>query len=73
MFWRFHFWEFQIMAIASLSPEEFASLREVSKGKHQVAIPLEHETRLCTLTLTHQIVGRPTITAAGRARLASGI
>jgi hypothetical protein len=61
------------MTIASLSPEEFASLREVSKGQNQVAIPPDHETRLCALSLTHQIFGRSSITAAGRARLASGM
>jgi hypothetical protein len=47
----FSFRECQTMAIASLSPEEFASLREVPKGHNQVAIPADHETRLCALSL----------------------
>ena len=61
------------MAIASLSPEEFASLQEVARGLDQHAIPQDHETRLHALSLTHRLFGRPSITAAGRSRLASGI
>jgi hypothetical protein len=69
----FHFWNLTMPIASVLSPEEFASLREVAKGQHQDAIPPEHEARLCALNLTHRIFGRPSITDAGRSRLASGI
>jgi hypothetical protein len=72
-FGSFHFWEFQAMAIASLSRGEFASLQEVARGKDQSAIPQDHKTRLYALSLTHHLFGRPSITVAGRLRLARGM
>ena len=56
----------------SLTPEEFASLREIAKGLLQGRTPDEHKTTLAGLGLISQRNGEWKITAAGVQRLQAG-
>ena len=60
-------------ATSALYPEEFTSLREVARGFDPNTIPSAHATRLLALGLIYMPLGTPSITTAGRSRLASGI
>lgn len=55
-----------------LTPDEFRSLREVSKGLMQHEIPLSHRARLLEVGYIKKGVGGWTLTDAGRARVLSG-
>ena len=57
----------------ALSPEEFASLREVANGLEHGGILPAHVERLRDLGLIVVLLGQPCITPAGRSRLASGM
>jgi hypothetical protein len=61
------------MPALALSPEEFASLRELAQGLDHRAIPPKHADRLRKLGLIAVQLGKDQITAAGRSRLASGM
>ena len=62
------------MLLASvLYPEEFASLQDVAKGFGQSSTPPAHSSRLLALGLIYMPLGIPSITTAGKSRLASGI
>ena len=56
----------------ALSTDEFASLREVSKGEAQSEIPQLHWERLVGLGYAVRRLGEPGLTASGLRRLASG-
>jgi hypothetical protein len=58
---------------STLSPDEFASLREVATNPDRYAIPPDHGARLRSLGLIYGLVTEARITTAGRSRLASGI
>lgn len=55
-----------------LSIDEFASLREVSKGEAQSEIPQLHWERLVGLGYAVRRLGELGLTASGLRRLASG-
>jgi hypothetical protein len=55
-----------------LSPEEFASLKEVGRGVMQRIIPDDHRERLITLGYIREVIGSLTVTNIGRMRLALG-
>ena len=55
-----------------LSPEEFDSLREVSKGDAQREIPQLHWERLVGLGYAVRRLGELGLTASGIRRLAAG-
>jgi hypothetical protein len=55
-----------------LSPEEFASLLEVSKGEAQQDIPQLHWERLVNLGYAVRRLGELGLTASGMRRLAMG-
>jgi hypothetical protein len=57
---------------ASLSPEEFDSLSEVSKGDIQRDIPQLHWERLVALGYALRRLGVLGLTEAGKRRLAAG-
>ncbi len=57
---------------ASLSPEEFTSLLEVSKGEAQRDIPQLHWERLVALGYALRRLGVLGLTEAGIRRLAAG-
>jgi hypothetical protein len=57
---------------ASLSPEEFDSLFEVSKGDAQRDIPQLHWERLVALGYALRRLGVLGLTEAGKRRLATG-
>ena len=56
----------------ALSLDEFASLREVSKGEAQSEIPQLHWERLVGLGYAVRRLGELGLTASGLRRLASG-
>ena len=56
----------------ALSADEFASLREVSKGAAQREIPQSHWERLVGLGYAVRRLGELGLTASGLRRLASG-
>jgi hypothetical protein len=56
----------------ALSPDEFDSLREVSKGEAQQEIPQLHWERLVALGYAVRRLGELGLTASGVRRLASG-
>ena len=56
----------------ALSPEEFDSLREVSKGDAQREIPQLHWERLVVLGYAVRRLGELGLTASGIRRLAAG-
>ena len=56
----------------ALSPEEFDSLREVSKGDAQREIPQLHWERLVGLGYAVRRLGELGLTASGIRRLATG-
>jgi hypothetical protein len=56
----------------ALSADEFASLREVSKGDEQHEIPQLHWERLVGLGYAVRRLGELGLTASGLRRLASG-
>ena len=56
----------------ALSPEEFNSLREVSKGDAQREIPQLHWERLVGLGYAVRRLGELGLTASGIRRLATG-
>ena len=56
----------------ALSVEEFASLREVSKGEAQHEIPQAHWERLVALGYAVRRLGELGLTASGFRRLAIG-
>ena len=56
----------------ALSVEEFASLREVSKGDAQREIPQLHWERLVSLGYAIRRLGELGLTASGLRRLAQG-
>jgi hypothetical protein len=56
----------------ALSPDEFDSLREVSKGEAQQEIPQLHWERLVALGYAVRRLGELGLTASGTRRLASG-
>ena len=56
----------------ALSPEEFDSLREVSKGDAQREIPQLHWERLVGLGYAMRRLGELGLTASGIRRLAAG-
>jgi hypothetical protein len=56
----------------ALSPEEFDSLREVSKGDAQREIPQLHWERLVSLGYAVRRLGELGLTASGIRRLAAG-
>ena len=56
----------------ALSVEEFASLREVSKGDAQREIPQPHWERLVSLGYAIRRLGELGLTASGLRRLAQG-
>ena len=56
----------------ALSTDEFASLREVSKGEAQSEIPQLHWERLVGLGYAVRRLGELGLTASGLRRLASG-
>ena len=56
----------------ALSPEEFNSLREVSKGDAQREIPQLHWERLVGLGYAVRRLGELGLTASGIRRLAAG-
>jgi hypothetical protein len=58
--------------LASLSPEEFTSLLEVSKGDAQRDIPQLHWERLVALGYALRRLGVLGLTEAGIRRLAAG-
>ena len=55
-----------------LSIDEFASLREVSRGEAQLEIPQLHWERLVGLGYAVRRLGELGLTASGTRRLASG-
>lgn len=55
-----------------LSIDEFASLREVSRGEAQLEIPQLHWERLVGLGYAVRRLGELGLTASGLRRLASG-
>ena len=57
---------------AKLTPEEFASLREVSKGLTQRIIPDAHKTRLLQLGFIKEVLGNLRTTDIGSLRAAKG-
>ena len=56
----------------ALSPDEFASLREVGKGDAQCEIPQLHWERLVGLGYAVRRLGELGLTAAGARRLSAG-
>ena len=56
----------------ALSPDEFDSLREVSKGGSQREIPQLHWERLVSLGYAVRRLGELGLTASGIRRLAAG-
>jgi hypothetical protein len=56
----------------ALSPDEFNSLREVSKGEAQQDIPQLHWERLVGLGYAVRRLGELGLTASGIRRLAAG-
>ena len=56
----------------ALNPDEFDSLREVSKGEAQQEIPQLHWERLVALGYAVRRLGELGLTASGTRRLASG-
>jgi hypothetical protein len=56
----------------TLSADEFASLREVSKGDAQHEIPQLHWERLVSLGYAVRRLGELSLTASGLRRLAGG-
>jgi hypothetical protein len=56
----------------ALSPDEFESLREVSKGDAQLEIPQLHWERLVGLGYAVRRLGELGLTASGARRLAAG-
>ena len=56
----------------ALSADEFASLREVSKGEAQGEIPQLHGERLVGLGYAVRRLGELGLTASGQRRLAAG-
>lgn len=58
--------------LPALSPEEFDSLREVSKGDAQREIPQLHWERLVDLGYAVRRLGELGLTASGIRRLAAG-
>jgi hypothetical protein len=56
----------------ALSPDEFDSLREVSKGEAQQEIPQLHWERLVALGYAVRRLGELGLTASGTRRLAAG-
>jgi hypothetical protein len=66
------YWSMSRDIFAPLSPEEFASLREVGKGRTQRPIPAEHRERLMSLGfIAKRLVGFG-LTHEGYLRLAAG-
>jgi len=57
---------------AQLTPDEIASLREVSKGSLQRAIPLGNQQRLILSGFIHETSGALMLTEMGRVRVAMG-
>ena len=57
---------------ARLSADEFESLREVSKGPTQRAIPMQHSARLIELAFIYQGSSGLGVTPLGRSRLDQG-
>jgi hypothetical protein len=57
---------------AALSPDEFASLREVGKGDTQCEIPQLHWERLVGLGYAVRRLGQLGLTHSGIRRLAAG-
>jgi hypothetical protein len=56
----------------TLSPDEFDSLREISKGDAQREIPQLHWERLVSLGYAVRRLGELGLTASGVRRLAAG-
>ena len=56
----------------ALSADEFASLREVSKGDAQIEIPQLHWERLVGLGYAVRRLGELGLTASGARRLSAG-
>jgi hypothetical protein len=54
---------------SSLTPSELISLKEVSRGPFQAAIPQADGSRLLQLKLVYKMLGELRITMAGRDRL----
>ena len=61
-----------IDARGPLSPAEFESLRELSKGLKWKTIPIKHTVKLLSLGYAKEAVGGLVITDAGRMREALG-
>jgi hypothetical protein len=59
-------------SLPDLSPDEFASLREVSRGDAQREIPQLHWERLVGLGYAVRRLGELGLTASGLRRLAAG-
>jgi hypothetical protein len=57
---------------AKLTPEEFASLRELSKGQMQRIIPRAHKAKLLHLGFIEQKLGGLMLTNLGSFRIAKG-
>jgi hypothetical protein len=59
---------------AKLTPEEFASLREIGKGTMQriIIIPHAHKAKLLHLGFIEQRLGGQTLTNLGSFRIAKG-
>jgi hypothetical protein len=57
---------------ALLTPDEFASLREVSKGILQREFPEEHQQKLLGLRLIRHTPDGLRLTKAGQMRMATG-
>ena len=55
-----------------LSPEEFVSLKEVSKGMTKRIIPNGHQDRLIAVGYLKEVLGGLTLTDPGLMRLAIG-
>ena len=56
----------------SLSPAEFESLRELSKGLGWQTIPAQHSAKLLSLGYARDAIGGLMITDLGRSRAADG-
>jgi len=56
----------------SLSPAEFESLRELSKGLGWQTIPAQHSAKLLSLGYAREAVGGLIITDLGQSRLTDG-
>lgn len=57
---------------STLTADEFASLQELNKGPHAVAVPPEHKQRLLALGLIEMRLKEPVVTDAGHKLLTGG-